>query len=143
MGVGLNSDFTSLKKLRPQSVTSYSRAVMSLSALKWTNSGATSVLNHSALAVLRVFLYTLDGCAHVFASHLATRAIFRGVCMPFDGVVWMTDGGPLYGYRLKAKPARYRKRYTQRIERHNLNLRRHLAMLGRKSTVVLKIGGNA
>ncbi|MFA3694373.1 IS1 family transposase, partial [Klebsiella pneumoniae] len=25
------------------------------------------------------------------------------------------------------------KRYTQRIERHNLNLRQHLARLGRKS----------
>ncbi|EGK37569.1 putative transposase [Shigella flexneri K-227] len=27
----------------------------------------------------------------------------------------------------------YLKRYTQRIERHNLNLRQHLARLGRKS----------
>ncbi|MCM5859873.1 IS1 family transposase [Klebsiella pneumoniae] len=27
----------------------------------------------------------------------------------------------------------FSKRYTQRIERHNLNLRQHLAMLGRKS----------
>ncbi|MFW0849775.1 IS1 family transposase, partial [Cronobacter sakazakii] len=26
-----------------------------------------------------------------------------------------------------------RRRYTQRIERHNLNLRQHLARLGRKS----------
>ncbi|OXX00376.1 hypothetical protein CG414_21155, partial [Shigella sonnei] len=29
------------------------------------------------------------------------------------------------------------------IERHNLNLRQHLARLGRKVAVVLKIGGAA
>ncbi|WP_252866919.1 IS1 family transposase, partial [Shigella boydii] len=30
------------------------------------------------------------------------------------------------------------KRYTQRIERHNLNLRQHLARLGRKSLSLSK-----
>ncbi|MDA4721099.1 IS1 family transposase, partial [Enterobacter hormaechei] len=34
---------------------------------------------------------------------------------------------------LKGKLHVISKRYTQRIERHNLNLRQHLARLGRKS----------
>ncbi|SRN36176.1 IS1 OrfB [Shigella flexneri] len=45
----------------------------------------------------------------------------------------MTDGCPLYESRLKGKLHVISKRYTQRIERHNLNLRQHLARLGRKS----------
>ncbi|MBS8520775.1 MULTISPECIES: IS1 family transposase, partial [Enterobacteriaceae] len=43
------------------------------------------------------------------------------------------DGWPLYESRLKGKLHVISKRYTQRIERHNLNLRQHLAWLGRKS----------
>ncbi|HAW5931939.1 TPA: hypothetical protein JL209_004424 [Escherichia coli] len=50
-----------------------------------------------------------------------------------DVVIWMTDGWPLYESRLKGKLHVISKRYTQRIERHNLNLRQHLARLGRKS----------
>ncbi|OSL03114.1 hypothetical protein ECVG_05172, partial [Escherichia coli H386] len=38
-----------------------------------------------------------------------------------------------YESRLKGKLHVISKRYTQRIERHNLNLRQHLARLGRKS----------
>ncbi|MCY6708022.1 IS1 family transposase, partial [Escherichia coli] len=34
------------------------------------------------------------------------------------------------------------KRYTQRIERHNLNLRQHLARLGRKSLSFSKSVGH-
>ncbi|MGG2137734.1 IS1 family transposase, partial [Escherichia coli] len=49
------------------------------------------------------------------------------------GLTWMTDGWPLYESRLKGKLHVISKRYTQRIERHNLNLRQHLARLGRKS----------
>uniref|UniRef100_UPI00202CD5F4 IS1 family transposase n=1 Tax=Escherichia coli TaxID=562 RepID=UPI00202CD5F4 len=48
-------------------------------------------------------------------------------------VIWMTDSWPLYESRLKGKLHVISKRYTQRIERHNLNLRQHLARLGRKS----------
>ena len=51
----------------------------------------------------------------------------------FEVVVWMTDGWPLYESRLKGKLHVISKRYTQRIERHNLNLRQHLARLGRQS----------
>ena len=53
-------------------------------------------------------------------------------CRPFEVVVWMTDGWPLYESRLKENCI-ISKRYAQRIERHNLNLRQHLARLGRKS----------
>ncbi|MEF4353644.1 IS1 family transposase, partial [Escherichia coli] len=59
-------------------------------------------------------------------------------------VVWMTDGWPLYESRLKGKLHVISKRYTQRIERHNLNLRQHLSgKAGTEVTVVLKIGGAA
>src|SRR5699024_8543577 len=51
----------------------------------------------------------------------------------FDVVIWMTDGWPLYESRLKGKLHVISKRYTQRIERHNLYMRQLLAMLGRKS----------
>ncbi len=44
---------------------------------------------------------------------------------PFDVVIWMTDGWPLYESRLKGKLHVISKRYTQRIERHNLNLWQH------------------
>ncbi|VTP69468.1 IS1 transposase [Leclercia adecarboxylata] len=39
----------------------------------------------------------------------------------------------MYESRFKEKLHVISKRYTQRIERHNLNLRQHLARLGRKS----------
>ncbi len=45
----------------------------------------------------------------------------------------MTDGWPLYESRLKGELHVISKRYTQRIERHNQNLRQHLARLGGKS----------
>ncbi|ENZ7198243.1 IS1 family transposase [Klebsiella variicola] len=57
----------------------------------------------------------------------------QGLLSPFDVVVWMTDGWPLYESRLKEKQHVISKRYTQRIERHNLNPRQNFARLGRKS----------
>ncbi len=64
---------------------------------------------------------------------------------PFDVVIWMTDGWPLYESRLKGKLHVISKRYTQRIERHNLNLRQHgtAGTTGTEVAVVLKIGGAA
>ncbi|MEL4872004.1 IS1 family transposase [Pantoea agglomerans] len=59
--------------------------------------------------------------------------LIKSLNEPFDVVIWMTDGWPLYESRLKGKLHVISKRYTQRIERHNLNLRQHLARLGRKS----------
>ncbi|OKV87929.1 transposase [Escherichia coli] len=64
---------------------------------------------------------------------LATLGRLMSLLSPFDVVIWMTDGWPLYESRLKGKLHVISKRYTQRIERHNLNLRQHLARLGRKS----------
>ncbi|MCH6936686.1 transposase [Escherichia coli] len=51
----------------------------------------------------------------------------------FEFWVWKADGWSLYESCLKGKLHVISKRYTQRIERHNLNLRQHLARLGRKS----------
>ncbi len=82
--------------------------------------------------------------AHVFGERtMATLGRLMSLLSPFDVVIWMTDGWPLYESRLKGKLHVISKRYTQRIERHNLNLRQHLARLGRKSLVLLKIGGAA
>ena len=62
--------------------------------------------------------------AHVFGERtLATLERLPGL----EVVVWMTDGWPLYESRLKGELHVISKRYTQRIERHNLNLRLHLA----------------
>nr|MDZ9979613.1 IS1 family transposase [Escherichia coli] len=61
----------------------------------------------------------------------ATLGRLMSLLSPFDVVIWMTDGWPLYESRLKGKLHVISKRYTQRIERHNLNLRQHLARLGR------------
>ena len=72
--------------------------------------------------------------AHVFGERtMATLGRLMSLLSPFEVVVWMTDGWPLYESRLKGKLHVISKRYTQRIERHNLNLRQHLARLGRKS----------
>ncbi|WP_337238644.1 IS1 family transposase, partial [Escherichia coli] len=61
---------------------------------------------------------------HVFGERTMTalRRLMR-LLTPFDVVIWMTDGWPLYESGLKGKLHVIRKRYTQRIERHNLNLR--------------------
>ncbi|RVS94394.1 IS1 family transposase, partial [Escherichia coli] len=72
--------------------------------------------------------------AHVFGERtMATLGRLMSLLSPFDVVIWMTDGWPLYESRLKGKLHVISKRYTQRIERHNLNLRQHLARLGRNS----------
>jgi insertion element IS1 protein InsB len=72
--------------------------------------------------------------AHVFGERtLATLERLLSLLSAFEVVVWMTDGWPLYESRLKGELHVISKRYTQRIERHNLNLRQHLARLGRKS----------
>ncbi|MCK3132736.1 IS1 family transposase, partial [Escherichia coli] len=55
----------------------------------------------------------------------ATLERLLSLLSAFEVVVWMTG--------LKGKLHVISKRYTQRIERHNLNLRQHLARLGRKS----------
>nr|EEQ7725556.1 hypothetical protein [Escherichia coli] len=73
------------------------------------------------------------GAVHFGERTLATLERLLSLLSAFEVVVWMTDGWPLYESRLKGKLHVISKRYTQRIERHNLNLRQHLARLGRKS----------
>ncbi|KJN50922.1 transposase [Enterobacter hormaechei subsp. xiangfangensis] len=72
--------------------------------------------------------------AHVFGERtMNTLESILSLLSAFEVVVWMTDGWPLYESHLKGKLHVISKRYTQRIERHNLNLRQHQAKLGRKS----------
>ncbi|EFE99756.1 InsBcp2, partial [Escherichia coli FVEC1412] len=104
-------------------------------ARKWTNSGDTSGLNRASAGCFtrmtgsgRRLLRTVFG-----ERTMATLGRLMSLLSPFDVVIWMTDGWPLYESRLKGKLHVISKRYTQRIERHNLNLRQHLARLGRKS----------
>ncbi len=129
-------DFTSLKKLRPQSVTSRIQPgsdviVCAEMDEQWGYVGAKSRQ--------RWLFYAYDSLrktvvAHVFGERtMATLGRLMSLLSPFDVVIWMTDGLPLYESRLKGKLHVISKRYTQRIERHNLNLRQHLARLGRKS----------
>uniref|UniRef100_UPI00350E43D1 IS1 family transposase n=1 Tax=Escherichia coli TaxID=562 RepID=UPI00350E43D1 len=134
MGVGLNTIFRHTKNCVVSVTRAYSRAVTSSSARKWTNSGDVGAKSRQ-----RWLFYAYDRLrktvvAHVFGERtMATLGRLMSLLSPFDVVIWMTDGWPLYESRLKGKLHVISKRYTQRIERHNLNLRQHLARLGRKS----------
>ncbi|EMX40337.1 putative transposase [Escherichia coli MP021017.1] len=128
--------FTSLKKLRPQSVTSRIQPgsdviVCAEMDEQWGYVGAKSRQRWLVYAYDRLRKTVV---AHVFGERtMATLGRLMSLLSPFDVVIWMTDGWPLYESRLKGKLHVISKRYTQRIERHNLNLRQHLARLGRKS----------
>ena len=128
--------FTSLKKLRPQSVNSRIQPgsdviVCAEMDEQWGYVGAKSRQRWLFYAYDRIRKTVV---AHVFGERtLATLERLLSLLSAFEVVVWMTDGWPLYESRLKGKLHVISKRYTQRIERHNLNLRQHLARLGRKS----------
>ena len=128
--------FTSLKKIRPQSVTSRIQPgsdviVCAEMDEQWGYVGAKSRQRWLFYAYDRLRKTVV---AHVFGERtMATLGCLMSLLSPFDVVIWMTDGWPLYESRLKGKLHVISKRYTQRIERHNLNLRQHLARLGRKS----------
>ncbi|WP_053901820.1 IS1 family transposase, partial [Escherichia coli] len=82
----------------------------------------------------RWLFYAYDRIRRTVVAHVCTLATLERILSllsAFEVVVWMTDGWPLYESRLKGKLHVISKRYTQRIERHNL--RQHLARLGRKS----------
>ncbi len=129
-------DFTSLKKLRPQSATSRIQPGSDIIVCaemdeQWGYVGAKSRQRWLFYAYDRLWKTVV---AHVFGERtIATLERLMSLLSPFDVVIWMTDGWPLYESRLKGKLHVISKRYTQRIERHNLNLRQHLARLGRKS----------
>ena len=129
-------DFTSLKKLRPQSVTSRIQPgsdviVCAEMDEQWGYVGAKSRQRWLFYVYVRIRRTVV---APVFGERtLATLERLLSLLSAFEVVVWMTDGWPLYESRLKGELHVISKRYTQRIERHNLNLRQHLARLGRKS----------
>ncbi len=93
-----------------------------MSGLNRASAGCFTRMTVSGRRLLRTYSVTM-----------ATLGRLMSLLSPFDVVIWMTDGWPLYESRLKGKLHVISKRYTQRIERHNLNLRQHLARLGRKS----------
>ncbi|EGK25475.1 insertion element IS1 1/5/6 protein insB [Shigella flexneri K-218] len=146
MGVGLNYGFTSLKKLRPQSVTSRIQPgsdviVCAEMDEHWGYVGAKSRQRWLFYAYDRIRRTVV---AHVIGERtLATLERLLSLLSAFEVVVWMTDGWPLYESRLKGKLHVISKRYTQRIERHNLNLSTTSGKAGTEVTVVLKIGGAA
>ncbi|WP_407242273.1 IS1 family transposase [Escherichia coli] len=135
-GVGLNTILRHLKKLRPQSATSRIQPGSDIIVCaemdeQWGYVGAKSRQRWLFYAYDRLWKTVV---AHVFGERtIATLERLMSLLSPFDVVIWMTDGWPLYESRLKGKLHVISKRYTQRIERHNLNLRQHLARLGRKS----------
>ncbi|MDK1848819.1 MULTISPECIES: IS1 family transposase [Klebsiella] len=128
MGIGLNTIFRHFKKLRPQSVTSRIQPgsdviVCAEMDEQWGYVGAKSRQ--------RWLFYAYDRIRRTVGAHVFGELL--SLLSAFEVVVWMTDGWPLYESRLKEKLHVISKHYTQRIERHNLNLRQHLARLGRKS----------
>ncbi len=82
--------------------------------------------------------------AHVFGERtMATLGRLMSLLSPFDVVIWMKDGWPLYESRLKGKLHVISKRYTQRIERHKPESEAAPGTAGTAVAVVLKIGGAA
>ncbi|HHN8241014.1 TPA: IS1 family transposase [Klebsiella quasipneumoniae] len=136
MGVGLNTILRHFKKLRLQSVNSRIQPgsdviVCAEMDEQWGYVGAKSRQRWLFYAYDRIRRTVV---AHVFGERtLATLERLPGLLSAFEVVVWMTDGWPLYEPRLKGELHVISKRYTQRIERHNLNPWPHLARLGRKS----------
>ncbi|ROJ66739.1 transposase, partial [Escherichia coli] len=117
-------DFTSLKKLRPQSVTSRIQPgsdviVCAEMGEQWGYVGAKSRQRWLFYAYDRLRKTVV---AHVFGERtMATLGRLMSLLSPFDVVIWMTDGWPLYESRLKGKLHVISKRWQ------------HLARLGRKS----------
>ena len=56
----------------------------------------------------------------------------------FNIAYYMTDAWPVYGTLLPSDSHVISKKYTQRIERHNLNLRIHLKRLARRTVCFSK-----
>lgn len=141
MGRWPQHDFPPFKKLRPQSVTSRIQPgsdviVCAEMDEQWDYAGAKSRQRWLFYAYDRIRRIVV---VHVFGERsMAIPERLLSLLSSFDVVVWMIDGWPLYESRLKRKLHVISKRYTQRIERHNLNLRQHLARLGRKSLLFSK-----
>ncbi len=102
----LQFTYTSLKKLRPQSVTSRIQPgsdviVCAEMDEQWGYVGAKSRQRWLFYAYDRLRKTVV---AHVFGERtMATLGRLMSLLSPFDVVIWMTDGWPLYESRLKGK----------------------------------------
>ncbi len=111
-------DFTSLKILRPQSVTSRIQPgsdviVCAEMDEQWGYVGAKSRQRWLFYAYDRLRKTVV---AHVFGERtMATLGRLMSLLSPFDVVIWMTDGWPLYESRLKGKLHVISKRYRSEL----------------------------
>ncbi|GKJ58263.1 hypothetical protein NUKP32_44600 [Klebsiella variicola] len=72
--------------------------------------------------------------AHVFGPRNAsTLQRLLALLSKFNIAFYMTDAWPVYKVLLSATSHVVSKKYTQRIERHNLNLRTHIKRLTRRT----------
>nr|WP_219256334.1 IS1 family transposase [Plesiomonas shigelloides]MBW3791794.1 IS1 family transposase [Plesiomonas shigelloides] len=72
--------------------------------------------------------------AHVFGPRNAfTLQRLLALLSKFNIAFYMTDAWPVYRTKLSSVNHVVSKKYTQRIERHNLNLRTHLKRLTRRT----------
>ena len=97
---------------------------------QWAYVGSKSCQRWLFYAYDKIPRYVL---AHVFSKRtITTLERLLGLLSHFEVVVWMADRWPIYESRLKGQFRVMSKRYTQRIERHNLNLRQHIVRLGQE-----------
>ncbi len=72
--------------------------------------------------------------AHVFGPRTAqTLQRLLALLSQFNIAFYMTDVWPVYQMLLASTSHVVSKKYTQRIERHNLNLRTHIKRLARRT----------
>lgn len=119
-------DFTTLKKLRPQSVNSRIQPgsdviVCAEMDEQWGYVGAKSRQRWLFYAYDRIRRTVV---AHVFGERtLATLERLPGLLSAFEVVVWMTDGWPLYESRgfVNGMVASHLLCHSGTINRHSLN----------------------
>ncbi|AHA66120.1 Transposase [Shigella dysenteriae 1617] len=75
----------------------------SSSARKWTNSGDTSGLNRASAGCFTRMTGSGRRLLRTYSVNrtMATLGRLMSLLSPFDVVIWMTDGWPLYESRLK------------------------------------------
>ncbi|WP_274714201.1 IS1 family transposase [Xenorhabdus bovienii] len=136
MGIGLNTVLRHLKNLKPKSVTEAIKPSTEVIACCEMDKQWSYVKSKKQP---RWLFYAYDSIrrkviAHVFGPR-TKKTLMRLLALltPFNIVIYMTDGWQSHEKALAGKLHVASKRYTQRIERHNLNLRQHLERLTRKT----------
>lgn len=82
--------------------------------------------------------------AHVFGPRNAsTLRRLLALLSQFNIAFYMTDAWPVYKVLISATSHVVSKKYTQRIERHNLNLRTHIKRLTRRKICIFEVRENA